>query len=379
MDELKALLMQAGFGEVSEAGHLPGGMRGVHYTSPPRRIRHPLPEGPAGGSQGAHRAPTRPTRSSTRPSAICTPPPRPPRTVCVEANRFAAAVLLQPDAFSLFARASGYDVLALQKRYGCSYASATLRLAEVMRRQPLMAVLYEREEKGEIAGWDSQPPPSRFMASVVVRTPGFGMRDSHLLCGERGGRPRKTKSVSHGSLAHRVLLTGGAAYAEREPGRNGNGAGPSDLAVVARPVPLVRTAGQDRPGRRPLPRPRRPLAPAGPRLRRVRGGPNGGARGPLTRGRRWAMIRVRLGATREGKRETMPAKHRNTDTITFSLPPEMAQHLRQVVKEEDRTVSELLREAIRLYVEEREWRRRERLERLRSRQSEQEETRRTDR
>ena len=42
----------------------------------------------------------------------------------------------------------------------------------------------------------------------------------------------------------------------------------------------------------------------------------------------------------------MPTKPRNTDTITFSLPPEMAQHLRQVVKEEDRTVSELLREAI---------------------------------
>ena len=75
----------------------------------------------------------------------------------------------------------------------------------------------------------------------------------------------------------------------------------------------------------------------------------------------------------------MPAKPRNTDTITFSLPPEMAQQLRQVVKEEDRTVSELLREAIRLYMEEREWRRRERLERLRSRRTtEQEDTRRTD-
>ena len=75
----------------------------------------------------------------------------------------------------------------------------------------------------------------------------------------------------------------------------------------------------------------------------------------------------------------MPIKPRNTDTITFSLPPEMAQQLRQVVKEEDRTVSELLREAIRLYMEEREWRRRERLERLRSRRTtEQEETRRTD-
>ena len=64
----------------------------------------------------------------------------------------------------------------------------------------------------------------------------------------------------------------------------------------------------------------------------------------------------------------MPPQSRNTDTITFSLPPEMAQHLRHVVREEDRTVSELLREAIRLYMEEREWRRRERLERLRTRQ-----------
>ena len=75
----------------------------------------------------------------------------------------------------------------------------------------------------------------------------------------------------------------------------------------------------------------------------------------------------------------MPPKSRNTDTITFSLPPEMAQELRQVVKEEDRTVSELLREAIRLYIEEREWRRRERLERLRSRRTtDQEETGRRD-
>ena len=75
----------------------------------------------------------------------------------------------------------------------------------------------------------------------------------------------------------------------------------------------------------------------------------------------------------------MPIKPRNTDTITFSLPPEMAQQLRQVVKEEDLSVSELLREAIRLYMEEREWRRRERLERLRSRRTtEQEDTRRTD-
>ena len=67
---------------------------------------------------------------------------------------------------------------------------------------------------------------------------------------------------------------------------------------------------------------------------------------------------------------------RTTKVITFSLPPEMDEQLRQVVEEEGRTVSELLREAFRLYLEEREWRRQERMQRRRSRQTEQEETRR---
>ena len=65
---------------------------------------------------------------------------------------------------------------------------------------------------------------------------------------------------------------------------------------------------------------------------------------------------------------------RNRKTITLSLPPEMDQQLRQVVEEEGRTVSELLREAFRLYMEEREWRRQERMQRRRSRQTEQEDT-----
>ena len=68
----------------------------------------------------------------------------------------------------------------------------------------------------------------------------------------------------------------------------------------------------------------------------------------------------------------MPAP-RKSRTITFSLPPEMAEQVRTVMREEGRTMSELLREALRLYMEEREWRRQERLERLRSRQVEREE------
>ena len=38
---------------------------------------------------------------------------------------------------------------------------------------------------------------------------------------------------------------------------------------------------------------------------------------------------------------------RTTEVITISLPPEMAVQVKQLVKEEDRTVSALIREAIR--------------------------------
>ena len=60
---------------------------------------------------------------------------------------------------------------------------------------------------------------------------------------------------------------------------------------------------------------------------------------------------------------------RRSKTLTFSLPPEMETQVRQVMKEDDLSVSELLRQAIRLFMEEREWRRRERLEWLRSRRT----------
>ena len=60
---------------------------------------------------------------------------------------------------------------------------------------------------------------------------------------------------------------------------------------------------------------------------------------------------------------------RRSKTLTFSLPPEMEAQVRQVMREDDLSVSELLRQGIRLFMEEREWRRRERLERLRSQQT----------
>lgn len=70
---------------------------------------------------------------------------------------------------------------------------------------------------------------------------------------------------------------------------------------------------------------------------------------------------------------------RKTKTITFSLPPEMAEQVQQVMKEEGRTMSELIREALRNYMEEREWLIAIRYERLKEREAESEDTtRRTD-
>lgn len=64
----------------------------------------------------------------------------------------------------------------------------------------------------------------------------------------------------------------------------------------------------------------------------------------------------------------MPPR-RISRTITFSLPPEMYQQVQRVREEEGRDMSELVREALRLYMEDRELRREQRRERLRSRQA----------
>ena len=66
---------------------------------------------------------------------------------------------------------------------------------------------------------------------------------------------------------------------------------------------------------------------------------------------------------------------RKSKVLTFSLPPEMAEQVRRVMQEENRTMSELIREALRLYMEEGEWLRRERRQRAEARRNEQEPTR----
>ena len=47
---------------------------------------------------------------------------------------------------------------------------------------------------------------------------------------------------------------------------------------------------------------------------------------------------------------------RTTKTITFSLPPEMAERLDEAMQQQGRSRSEFLREAVVRYIEECEWR-----------------------
>ena len=219
---LTALLRDAGFGTVS--GRELDGLKGVHFGAPRGEYdiyyRDDLWEG-AKAHTVLHEA------YEIIHETLCAlhsdDPPE--RRVCREADRFAAAVLMPPETFTAYALASGLAVAALQGAFQCSYASVAMRLAEVMRQQPLAVLLYERKDKGDPAGW---PDPVNFeslKATVVKRTRGFGLPSSPLLCGWGGGIPRPGKALPSDSLAELAARSGGAEYAEDD-----------GFAVAAKPV-----------------------------------------------------------------------------------------------------------------------------------------------
>lgn len=155
--------------------------------------------------------------------------------LCRQADRFAAATLMQPYWFAIFAEASGFDVVALQASYGRSYASLTIRLAEVMRHQPLLAVLYEKGLQSEPSQWMHGQASDGLRATVVTRTPGFRLRmQRRPLSALRGLLPRRGEPPATGSVAERVALTGRPAAVDRVSGYDLWQT--DDLTVLARPV-----------------------------------------------------------------------------------------------------------------------------------------------
>ena len=223
LEELTDRFERAGIGKVSPA-RLPPDLRGVHYTLPGGGYAIHYQEGQweasseftvlHEGYEIVHETLWR--RCHGVASGL---------RVCAEADRFAAAALMPPDIFAAYAQVSGLDVAELQRVFRCSYASVTIRVGEVMTRQPLLAVLYEREGQGDPADW---PAPTRLgdlRVRVVKRTAGLGAPRSRLLNGWRGGSPRKGKALSAGSVAEQAARSGRPEYAV------GDG-----IALVATPV-----------------------------------------------------------------------------------------------------------------------------------------------
>ena len=222
LDELNDLMSRAGFGTVS--GRRLDGLKGVHFGAPRGDYdiyyREDLWDG-AKTHTVLHEAYE--IIHETMCALYSDEPPE--RNVCKQADRFAAAVLMPPETFAAYANASGLDVVALKGAFQCSYASVAIRLAEVMRQQPLAALLYERKDRGDPTGWPVPAGPESLRATVVKRTAGLGPPSSPLLCGWRGGIPRPGKALPSGSLAERAAESGRPEYAEDD-----------GLAVTAKPV-----------------------------------------------------------------------------------------------------------------------------------------------
>ena len=223
LDELTEVFERAGIGKVSPA-KLPRALRGIHYTLPDESYAIHYQEDQWEGSSEytlLHEAyeivhETLWKRGHYQP---------PEQKVCPDADRFAAAVLMPVDIFEAYAHASGLDVVALHGVFRCSYASAAIRLGEVMVRQPLFVALYERDEAGDPADWPQRTELHALRAKVVKRTAGFTPPSSPLLCGYRGGIPHKYKPLPAGSLAEQAVQSGKPEYAEED-----------GIAVAARPV-----------------------------------------------------------------------------------------------------------------------------------------------
>ena len=116
LDELTGVFERAGIGKVSPA-RLPGALRGIHYTLCDESYAIHYQEDQWEGSSEYtlfHEAyeivhETLGKRGHEQPLK---------RKVCLDADRFAAAVLMPADIFDAYARASGLDVVALQVSSG---------------------------------------------------------------------------------------------------------------------------------------------------------------------------------------------------------------------------------------------------------------------
>ncbi|MEA3442640.1 MAG: hypothetical protein U9R04_04025 [Chloroflexota bacterium] len=112
---------------------------------------------------------------------------RDPTNLCMKpyADRFAAAVLMQPEVFIPAVIETGLDVCSLRRYfYNRSYASVAIRIKELFKPPVVddgidfLIAIYDRESESEPQDWDFNCNSSDFHAGCVVKTSGIRLSRS---------------------------------------------------------------------------------------------------------------------------------------------------------------------------------------------------------
>ncbi|MCL0047864.1 hypothetical protein M1N20_00100 [Dehalococcoidia bacterium] len=112
---------------------------------------------------------------------------RDPTDLCMKpyADRFAAAVLMQPGVFIPAILETGLDICSLRRYFrNRSYASVAIRIKELLKppivddEVDFLIAIYDRESEGEPHEWDFDCCSDDFQAGCVVKTSGIKLSRS---------------------------------------------------------------------------------------------------------------------------------------------------------------------------------------------------------
>jgi hypothetical protein len=162
------------------------------------------------------------------------------------ANRFAAAVLMQPEVFLPVLLESGLDIFSLRLRFHMrSYASVAIRVRELLKPPAVddgvdfLIAIYDRNSEGEPREWDFDCCANDFCAGCVVKTSGIRLSRSRRRANFRAYLfprrlfPVQGENPASGFIVDEVIETKKPIYYEKVMF---DLLGENDMTLVARPV-----------------------------------------------------------------------------------------------------------------------------------------------
>ena len=162
------------------------------------------------------------------------------------ANRFAAAVLMQPEVFLPVLLESGLDIFSLRLRFHMrSYASVAIRVRELLKPPAVddgvdfLIAIYDRESEGEPHQWDFDCCANDFCVGCVVKTSGIRLSKSRRRANYRSYLlprrlfPIKGETPAGGFIVDEVIEWKRPIYYEKV---KFDMLGTNHMALLARPV-----------------------------------------------------------------------------------------------------------------------------------------------